>query len=122
MTSILGRAPSSNGSPLTWTGRRSGAPSHSSLAAGYFFGLVVVICRYQHSSVPAGCVLSSSSTRSDHLAFVAFLSPSPLSRPRLSFGAKTPAKGACSPVVLMLLGVLLSNVVKIPPQLAGPAP
>src|SRR3954463_8422482 len=77
---------------------------------------------YQHSSVPAGCVLSSSSASSDHLALVAFLSPKPLRRLRLSIGAKKPANGACSPGVAMLVGVSLSNVVNVPPQVAGPAP
>ena len=81
-----------------------------------------MICRNQHSSVPAGCVLSSSSTSSDQAAFVAFLSPSPVSWPRLSTGAKNPANGAWSPGVSIRVGVLLSKIVNVPAQLAGPAP
>jgi hypothetical protein len=45
-----------------------------------------------------------------------------LSCPRLSIGAKKPAKGACSPGVSILVGVLLSKIVNVPAQLAGPAP
>src|SRR5215210_2950883 len=116
MASILG-------GPRGSSGALAGAPAPpSGNPRRYRFGFVVLIWMYQQTSVPAGCVLSSSSTSRDQVALVAFLSPRPLSRPRLSIGPKNPANGACSPAVSIRVGVLLSNVVKVPTQLAGPAP
>jgi hypothetical protein len=81
--------------------------------------LVAEITSFQHHRVPAGLLGSSSSTSSDQVAFVAFLFPSPLRRPRLSWGAKVPANGACRPGVLIAVAApLLSNRVNWPAQLS----
>src|SRR5262249_9401041 len=82
--------------------------------AGPYLGLVAVTLSLKQSSVPVPCMLLSSITSSDQGTFVAFLSPSPSRKPRLSCGAKNPTKGACSPGVAIEVGVRLSKMVSPP--------
>src|SRR3954469_4872288 len=73
--------------------RRQARPVYSRRPVVYWLpercyrGLVDLIVSRKQSSVPVPCMLLSSMTSRDQVAFVAFLSPSPLSRLRLSCGA-----------------------------------
>src|SRR5947208_10314503 len=87
-----------------------------------YFGLVALIVNRKQSRVPVPCWLLSSIASSDQVALVAFLSPSPLTRLRLSSGAYDPTNGACRPGVAIDVGVWLSNVVSPPEQPANPLP
>jgi hypothetical protein len=75
------------------------------VATDFYLGLVALNVSLKQSTVPVPWRLLSSMTSRDQVAFVAFLSPRPLRRPRLSCGAKNPTNGACSPGVAIEVGV-----------------
>src|SRR4249919_2152137 len=114
MASILGRTGKPNGAP-------PGAPFPPGLTDGYF-GLLAVTLNLKQSRVPVPCRLLSSITSRDQTAFVAFLAPRPLTKLRLSCGAKNPTKGAFRPGVAIEVRVWLSKVVSPPEQPAKPFP
>src|SRR4029450_845858 len=95
--------------PVGESGAPIGTPLLPRPRSYYRFGFVALIVSDQQSSVPTGWSLSSSSTSSDQVALVAFLSPSPFRSAKLSAGAEVPARGAGRPGVRVGVGLLVSS-------------